>query len=201
MIKQIVQRIKEAGCKVRLLNKHFSSKDTLAKFDVGASGRPFISVGIKGMSEHELITVLLHEFGHFLQWKSGFMSKLDSMQDSWTVLNSYTSGAHIPKKDLKLARKLVLILEYDACKRGAKAFKDLNFDFKTYWNWAYSYNVAIKATFATGKIEYNQFESLDCGGRILSKNEILAPLTDDEIRLAGILGIKALGRPHPLIRI
>lgn len=201
MIRQIVNKIKESGCKVRLMNKTFSSGDTAAKFDIGVSGKPFISVGIKDMSDNDLVVVLLHEFGHYLQWETGFMSRLDSIQDSWGVLNSYTSGENICKKELKLARRLVLTLEYDACKRGIKILKDmdLSFDFKYYWDWAYSYNVALKATFATGRIEYNSMAHLNYGGKILTKKEVLAPLTKEEIIATGILGIKSLGRSRPLL--
>lgn len=197
-IQKLCSHIKNAGCKLRLYNKELIYKNSaMATFDITKSNHPIISAGILGHSKEDIIEVLAHEFGHFLQWKDGSMQKVEPDKNTgpWQVYENIVSGkpkfkTFYTEEQIEFARDSVLLFEYDAYVRGIQVLNELGIDrveLGQIYNVAHSYISAIKVEFLKKK-QAIPFKILNIRYTAMTRKEVLAPLTQKEkVKLTGAL--------------
>jgi hypothetical protein len=146
--KGLVRYIREEGCRVYVYSKkediYGGSRGT---FDVNDKG-PIICVATKNVELPRRIETLLHEFGHFLQWKDGFMQYLDGICDAYELEEKWIKGKiELSPRALGVVRNTILAMEYDAEKRGYEQgcwLEPEGFDKEFYLRGAAAYMDAIK---------------------------------------------------------
>lgn len=177
----IIAHIKQSGCRVRCYDKHLIDNGQAAGTFHPTPMGGLISIALDGWHQREISVVLLHEFGHFLQWKEGFMAEVDSIIDGWTVFQEWLEGKKFPAKTLEDALNAILSLEYDAYVRGWDVTKILRIypcAGAFYWNIAHSYISYIKYAFLTRT--WGTYVLLHTKRRPLTIEEVYAPITHSE---------------------
>jgi len=81
---QLVKYIRNQGCRVRIWRSREYIEGSLGNFGVTEFG-PIINVSIKNKKSIEYTAILLHEFGHFLQLKDGFLTKIENVCDAYDI--------------------------------------------------------------------------------------------------------------------
>lgn len=80
---------------------------------------PVISIAIKGIGRLKVNELLLHEWGHYLQWECGFIQMLDYICPAYTFQEQWFEGKiELSPMGLQVLRNTLLTLEYDAELRG-----------------------------------------------------------------------------------
>lgn len=182
---EIVQYIKEDGCRVYVYNK----KQTIyggnrGTFDCNERG-PIICMAGKIDSRRRMET-LLHEYGHFLQWKDGFIQYLDGICEVYTLEDKWLSRkVELSPKEIEIARRIMLTIEYDAERRALKAaeFFDAD-DFHVDWyvRGANSYMAAIKWGWLRRKATSDVLERRHFQPVMMTNEELYAPLDEKLIK-------------------
>lgn len=119
MFWQLVEWVSAQGCKV------YCHKDK--KTVVGSNGyftpdpKPHIQIGLKGRPWNNAITLLVHEFCHYWQWKTGFLGRRDD--EGNIIYSKILQGETVTPEERDKASKLVRISEYDCEKRTAWLLK------------------------------------------------------------------------------
>ena len=137
--RQLVSYVKADGCKVRLYNKpELKLALCTGTFDISKNGNPIICLAKEGHTHTELKQLLLHEYAHFLQWKSGLLGILEGedLYGGWDVIDRFVvekkdhwrNGNKYTKEDFIKARNAVILIEYDAEIRTLELSKELNID-------------------------------------------------------------------------
>lgn len=179
---QLVAHIKKDGCSVRLYSKELlQGAECMGTFDVSKKGNPIICLATLNHGRLELIRTLLHEYGHYCQWKDGFLSHAEGNVKGWDILDKWLRGKKYSKPELLRARNCVLLIEYDAEIRTIQLARALNIDIgdvEAYCNDAHSYIAHLKKVFVTRKWE--QYGRLEMIEKKLTPREVLAPLTPKE---------------------
>jgi hypothetical protein len=157
-------------------------------FDITKRGTPLICLATKGHADKQLAQLLLHEYAHFLQWKDGFLHKLEGkdFKEGWNILDLWLShNKKFTDIQLKNARDAVILIEYDADIRVLALSKELNIDIGNHNDHmadAYSYITLIK--WAIKNKRWGQHPGGDYfDGRIRSPKEILSEITQKEEKI------------------
>jgi len=186
----VVEYIKAAGCRVYIYNQKTSIYGGVnGTFDYNDNG-PIICVANKNIPPKKRIETLLHEYGHFLQWQDGFLQYLDGICDGYEVFEKWVNGKEYSAMEIQIARNLVLTIEYDAEKRAIDIGEFLQPD-----NWSRDYILMGAQSYVTGiKWDFlNRKNTLKLPHRkhfkpkILSNDELFAPLSCKEIRLMELI--------------
>lgn len=181
---QLLSHIKSEGCRVRVWRKKEYISGSGGTFDVSKSG-PIIHLASKGESLKKTTTTLLHEYGHFLQWKDGFLPCIDQVCDTYDLYGQWLDG----KRDLtplewKTARNAMLWIEWDAEMRGLAQAIELDirgFDSDYYIRGAMGYMMSIKWSWDNRAIWHKSVQSRHIRKpKIYTTNELFAPLTQPE---------------------
>lgn len=178
---ELVDLVKKDGCRLRLYDKEeLSVAQCAGTFDITKSGNPLICLAIKGHTQKELLQLLLHEYAHFLQWKTGFLHKLEGpdLKEGWDVFDKwYRQVKKFSNDQLERSRNAICLIEYDADLRVLDLAKKFNIDIgshEEYMSKAYGYVALIKWAFKNKDWGYHPDGQFD--GRIRSPQEILAPI-------------------------
>lgn len=183
---QLVRYIKADGCNLRLYNKsELKMAECPGTFDISKNGNPIISLTTKGHTTRELMQLLLHEYAHYIQWKTGFLHKLEgeNLKLGWEVLDKWlTKTRNYTGVQLKQARDAVVLIEYDADLRVIDLSRKFSIDIGSHADYmanAYSYVTLLKWA-----AKHRKWDSPPGGsffdGKIRTPREILAPITEAE---------------------
>lgn len=183
----LLKHIKKSGCRVRVYNREYID-DARGLFHTTKFG-PLISMAKKNKKPKDFVAVLLHEYGHFLQWQDGTMTAWDAEHDGYETWHEWVKrGIDLPENELLIGRNAMLRLEWDAEMRGLGVGKSLDIDdfdedhylqdslaymIKIKWEWMNRVSWDATRTVLNYKIE----------PRIITSEELYAPLTEHEKRL------------------
>jgi hypothetical protein len=91
---------------------------------------------------------MLHEYGHFLQWKDGFMQMLDGVCDSYNIYDAWLAhDVELEHTGWLAARNAMLAMEWDAEMRAINVGTTLevkHFDSEHHLKGALAYVLCIK---------------------------------------------------------
>jgi hypothetical protein len=119
MFWQLVEWVRAQGCKVYC----YKNKKTVG----GSNGyftpdpEPHIKVSLKNRPWTSALPLLIHEFCHFWQWKSGFLGRKDD--EGNVIYSKILKGEEVTPEEREQASRLVRISEYDCEKRTAWLIK------------------------------------------------------------------------------
>ncbi len=153
--KNLVKFIKAQGCKVRIYKKKKRLVESNAIGLFVDEPHPHILMATKGHSKKEQVSVLLHEYAHFCQWRDGFSKYLDGI--CWADLlwhDWLENHVELNKREIGMVRNILLSVEYDAEKRSYAMGLELGvegFDARYHLQEAQSYMASIKWSFAKRK--------------------------------------------------
>jgi len=178
--------IKADGCLLRLYKRKSLLKvaQCLGTFDISKKKNPIISLATKGHGQLTLIRTLLHEYAHYRQHKEGYFDTVEGVVKGWEVLDKWLNGRRYDEKTLAMARNCVVLIEYDAEIRTIQLARTLGVDIGDvgdYLDDAHSYASHLKNVFRTRV--WSPYRRLDIQRRKLSPTEILATLTEEELKL------------------
>lgn len=191
---ELVKYIRSEGCRVYVYKSkediYGGSRGTFHENEKG----PIICVATRGVDTQRCIETLLHEFGHFLQWKDGFMDYLDSICDAYNVHDRWINKKiELTERELLIIRNTILVMEYDAEKRGCEQGRWLEpegFTREFYMRGAAAYMDAIKWEFARRIPTSSAPERAEYGIETLTNEELLGGLEEDRL-------IELDGELHP----
>lgn len=139
-----------------------------------------------------MISVLLHEYGHFCQLKDEFGGYLDGICYTHELHEDWVSKRiELTEREIKMACGTMLAVEYDAEMRAIKLGEALcvdNFDAAYHLQDARSYMAAIKWSFNERKDWTKRPSWKLYPAKRLSSEELFAPLTAKENEI--LKGIK-----------
>jgi len=198
---KLVQFIREEGCRVYVYNKKSSiyggSRGT---FDHNEHG-PIICVA-GDLPIESKVENLLHEYGHYCQYRSGFMQYLDGIYDAYNTNNDWIAGRiELTDRELLATRNAILTMEYDAERRGnkwGKILKPEGFDSDFYLRGAQAYMAAIKLSFfyreGLGTLDRNLFKAEE-----LTNEELYATYSEEEAAILRVESIKIEEHTHLVV--
>ncbi len=188
--KQLLAHIKGEGCRVKVWRKKKYVDGALGTFHVTDAG-PIINIATKKEPVKKLLTTLLHEYGHFLQWKDGFLQYIESVSEAYDVHYNWLKGGDLTPAEWQTARNAMLWIEWDAEVRGCREGVRLDvegFNREYYLKGARSYMMSIKWSWD------NRSDWKKCpprkyikSSKIYTTKELFAPLTRAEKRLTKFL--------------
>jgi hypothetical protein len=183
---QLVQFIREEGCRVYV----YKNKDTIhggcrGTFDHNEKHGPIICVATSNIEPKKKLETLLHEYGHYLQYRDGFMQYVDGItSDCNEVTLKWLAGKiELTDREKLMVRNAMLIMEYDAEKRGYQTgcwLEPEHWDEDFYMQGAAAYMDSIKWEFL-----YREFSEVATRKiyepKILTLKELLAPMSEEKI--------------------
>jgi len=125
---EIVDYSKEQGCPVHTYPSKSKVNGSNGYFtSMGTNNSPEIKVALKGKSWPKSIQLIIHEFCHYWQWKTGFLKHKD---DEGNALYGelLDDGRTLTPRERKKASTLVRISEYDCEIRTASLFEKWNLE-------------------------------------------------------------------------
>lgn len=181
---QLVTHIKSQGCRIRLWRNKEYVYNTAGIFYITEHG-PLINLAMKGDTIKKNTTTLLHEYGHFLQWKDGFLPHIDEVCNTdelyWEWLDA---KRELTTLEWQIARNTMLWIEWDAEMRGhaqAIALDICDFDSDYYIRGAMGYIMSIKWSWDNRLIWKKSIQSHHISKtKIYTTNELFAPLMQTE---------------------
>jgi hypothetical protein len=183
---QLVSHIKKDGCVIRLYDKEeLIVAQCTGTFDITKKGNPLICLATKGHTQKELLQILLHEYAHFLQWKTGLLHKLEGpdLKGGWDILDLWLRHKKkYTKEQLKKARDAVVLVEYEADIRATELSVKLGVDIGSHSDYianSHSYITLIKWAAKYREWGGHPGESY-FDGRIKTPEEILLEITPEE---------------------
>lgn len=184
--KQLVSHIKRDGCRVRVYNRH-TVDSAGGYFSADCAGGPLICLARLGMDEASLNSYLLHEYAHFLQWRSGYMERIDSYCDSNELYYGYIRGKRqLSRKEMGIVLSCMLAIEVDAEMTAAELAAQLNvapFDFGSHWRSTRAYADSLKyGILRRREIKLGQLECVQ-KETPATLDELLAPLSNERMEL------------------
>ena len=184
--KDLLKFFKSQGCGVRV-------SKTKSRLEGNAIGlfyeepAPHIKIATKGRSKREVVSVLLHEFAHFCQWRDGFSKYLDGICWPHNLLEEWLNGdVELTNREIGMTRATMLSGEYDAELRSYRLGMELgvkNFSPAYHLREAQSYMAAIKWAFENRKDWKKRASWKLFPAKILTHKELFAPLTQKEKRV------------------
>lgn len=182
--KQLIAYIKKQGCRVVVWRNKEYIEGSAGTFHVTEAG-PLINIATKNETIKKNTTTLLHEYGHFLQWREGFLPCVEMIADSYdTHYHWLKNNRDLTKTEWSTARNAMLWIEWDAEMRGYRqgihlGVKGFNRDY--YLSGTMSYVISIKWSWdnkSDWKISVPR--KLIKRPKIYSTDELFAPLTRAE---------------------
>ena len=184
-----VKYIKLQGCRVVLYKKKNLVNNSRGTFYVSKYG-PIICLALKSRPKKEITSTILHEYGHFLQWKDGYMDIIDNICDYSTLIYDWVKGSvKLTDREITIARNANLAMEWDAEMRGLKANDEFNldnFNYNYYIKSAYAYMISIKWSWDNKIIYKNSIPARCVKFKKLTLEELFAPLTPKEHKIADL---------------
>jgi len=119
---QIVAWAQEQGCQINCYWDKKTVNDSNGYFS--AEPKPSISMGLKGRPLKKSLVLLLHEFCHYWQWKTGFLGRKDDQGN--LIYGKILDGIEVTPEEREIARKFVSYSEYDCEKRTVFLIKRWN---------------------------------------------------------------------------
>jgi len=184
----LVKYIKLQNCRVRIYKKKRYIENSGGTFKVTSNG-PLINIATCSHSLRKITAILLHEYGHFLQHKCGFLNAIDSVCDAYDVHYEWIyKNIKFTSYELKTARNAMLWLEHDAEIRGYEAGLKLGVKFqpKLYIKSALGYMISIKWSWinrSDWKMSVQPSHITTKNPTFLSYKKLFAPLTTKEKKL------------------
>lgn len=184
--KDLVKYIKDDGCRVRIYDDRELIHGAQGTFHTTKHG-PIISLATQRTPKKKRVEYLLHEYGHYLQWKEGFDTTIDGICDAYDIWDNWVDEKiELTELEWKVARNSMLAIEGDAEYRALKWGNELgvkHFHAEHHLKGAYSYILAIK----WGWLYRSQFvqcpKRKKLEARVLTKKQLFAPLTRKEKRI------------------
>ena len=181
---QLLAHIKGEGCRIRVWHKRQYIDGSVGTFDITEAG-PIINIAARGESKKRTMNTLLHEYGHYIQWKDGFISCIEAVCPTHELYYHWLKGNRdLSQIELTSARNAMLWIEWDAEMRGYKLGTKLKingFDPDYYLKGAMAYMISIKWSWANRsdwKICASPYDIKRA--KIYSIDELFAPLTRTE---------------------
>lgn len=179
----LVQHIRVQGCRVRIYKDRKQIHGNMGTFFVADKG-PLISLALKGSPKKKRVEYLLHEFGHYLQWRDGYMKVLDSICDAYDVWDEWVNEKiELTSMERRAARNTMLAMEWDAEMRALELGKQLDvkhFDPEHHLMGANAYMTALKWAWANRKDFTTAPKRKKFRPRVLTEKQLFAPLTREE---------------------
>lgn len=184
--KELIRYIKDDGCRVRMYRNKKYVNGAFGTFWIADAG-PIISIATRGESRKKITNTLLHEYGHYLQWKDGFSDAVEAICDpNITHWEWVRHKIELSKREWKSARNAHLTLEWDAEVRGLNLAEELEirpFDRDFYLRGAYGYMISIKWSWAYRKNWKRSVQHKYSKPIMLDSETLYAPLTKKERKL------------------
>jgi hypothetical protein len=181
--KEIVKYITAQGCRVRIYKNLKKIHGNTGTFHLANKG-PLISLATKGSPKKKRIEYLLHEFGHFLQWRNGYMEVLDSICDSYTLWDEWIAGdVELTDLEWKAARNCMLAMEWNAEVKAYELGRNLrakHFNADHHLKGANAYILGLKWGWANRRDFESSPKRKLLTPRLLTQKELFAPLTKQE---------------------
>jgi len=184
---ELVQYIKGEGCRIRIYNSRMFVTEAVGSFEPKAAG-PMILLATKGHSKIKYTHILLHEYGHFLQWRCGFWQRMWGICETEDIWYDWVNHKlELTQIEHKAARNTMLVSEWDAEMRGYEQGQQLkikSFHPEIYLKSALGYMASIKYSWANREDWNVSIQATHINKpRILTPAELFAPLTEGEITL------------------
>lgn len=189
---QLVKYIKNQGCAITVYRK----KRTVG----GVSGyflddpKPHIKIAIKGRRLVHSLSLLLHEYGHFLQFKDPTWTYIDKICLPTEILDEWLDGKiELTEREIRIARNTMLAAEYDAEMKAldvALALGVEGFCPDFHLREAYSYVGCIKWAWANRMDWEHRPPNFMWPKKRLSTEELFAPLNEEENNILSHIKIK-----------
>jgi hypothetical protein len=121
----LVTYIKNKGCKVVVYDREEFSDGAVGLFTY-YDNKPKIQIAVANKAPSFINLVLVHEFVHFLQWKGGFIQRMDKLYGGWEELDNWMNGKiELTDKQLKDIQYSILVTEFHAETRTPEIAKKL----------------------------------------------------------------------------
>jgi len=115
--KNLAKWVRSQGCKVTIFKKKKWIDGSIGVFY--EDPEPHIKIAIKNSSIKRNVSVLLHEYAHFLQWRDGFSEFLDGICWAHQVFTDWVERyVELTEREIKMCRNTMLFIEYDADMRA-----------------------------------------------------------------------------------
>ena len=180
--KNLVGWLKSQGCKVTIYKKKKRISSVLAYFVY--EPEPHIKMAIKDMPLKEMVSVLLHEYAHFLQWHDGFSKYLDGIVEADSIFYEWIDGnLELTEREIKVCRNTMLSIEYDAELRAIELGTEMGvegFSSEYHLSDAYSYCTSIKWAWEHRKMWKERVPTKMWPPKRLTHEQLFAPLTAKE---------------------
>lgn len=137
------------------------------------------------------MSILLHEYGHFLQWRDGFLGFFDAIGDAHETFDQWwQKKIELNDNEIRMYRNIMLAVEYDAEVRSYNVGKELlvkDFNPEKHLQEAYSYIASIKWAWEN-RMEWSDRPEYDkWPAKLLTQEELFAPLTDEENKILKLI--------------
>lgn len=179
----LVEYIKNDGCKIIIYPKKKTVHGVIGTF-CHHNDKPLISLATKGVSKKKRVEYLLHEYGHYLQWKEGLIDTFDHICNAYHIYDEWIEHKiELTEMEWSVARNLMLALEWDAEMRAYRLGKKLeveNFDPDYHLKGANGYMMTIKWSWLYRTDTNECVKRSKLKPKLLSKKELFAPLTRKE---------------------
>lgn len=181
---ELISFIKLQGCRVTVYRKKRKIGNAIGLF---YDDPPHIKIAIQGRENRQVVSTLLHEYGHFCQFKDGFSGYLDGICWSHNLYEEWINRK-IELTDLEkfMIRNVMLTIEYDAEMRAIKLGEELKvegFDKDYHMADANRYMSMIKWAFANRREFLVKVGAEKYSPVRLTHVELFAPLTEKENKI------------------
>ncbi len=144
--KDLVVWVRSQGCKVTVYKKKKKIDGCFGVFD--EDPEPNIKIATKNSSIKKSVSVLLHEYAHFLQWREGFSQYLVGICWPHQVFTDWIDrDVELTEREIKIIRNTMLFVEYDADMRSYEigiTLKPDGFNAEYHLKESYSYAICMK---------------------------------------------------------
>lgn len=121
----LVAHIKAQGCKVVLYNRERFSDGAVGLFTY-YDDKPKIQIAMADKPQSYINLILVHEYVHYLQWRGGFLQRMEAQYGGWEELDKWMNHKiEITQERLKDIQFSVLITEFHAETRTPEVAKRL----------------------------------------------------------------------------
>jgi len=188
----LVKFIRVQGCKVIVHDEKKKVDETLGYFI--EDPKPQIHIATKGRKKYQLISTLLHEYAHFLQWEDGFLKYMDGICLAYNLWDDWLTGyVELNKREKQIVRNAILSIEYDAEIRAYNLgiqLKLKHFNPTYHLQTAQSYVAAIKWSFLCRKDWKKRVGIRLWPAKKLSFKKLFAPLKKREKKFLKKMKVK-----------
>ncbi len=181
----LVKYIKAQGCRVTVYRKKERVGGSYGEFAEDPS--PRINLATLNHPKSLVVSVLLHEYAHFLQYREGFSKYIDGICFSYDVHYDWLNGKiELTETERMMARNAMLAIEYDAEMRAYDLGKELgveDFDPELHLRDAASYMAHLKWSWLR-RLEWDtRLNNSHWPAKKLTHDELFAPLDAKENHL------------------